>query len=116
MGKLLKAKATLPSGDLPLVGAASRSSTRRQGSASLKGSGRAALRVLTRAHRMHDHANRRRRYVHLGFAWIAFGIAWALLGGFSLAGLGGLAFILIGLAWLAIGFAIAALRPISIFT
>jgi len=65
---------------------------------------------------MHDHANRRRRYVHLGFAWIAFGIAWALLGGFSLAGLGGLAFILIGLAWLAIGFAIAALRPISILT
>ena len=30
---------------------------------------------------MHDDANRRRRYVHLGFAWIAFGIAWALLGG-----------------------------------
>ena len=69
-------------------------------------SGRAALRVLTRAHRMHDHANRRRRYVHLGFAWIAFGIAWALLGGFSLAGLRGLASVLIGLAWLAIGFAI----------
>ena len=117
MDKLLKAQATLPSRDLPLVGVASRSSTRRRGGASLKGSGRAALRVLTRAHRMHDHANRRRRrYVHLGFAWIAFGIAWALLGGFSLAGLGGLAFILIGLAWLAIGFAIAALRPISILT
>ena len=116
MDKLLKAQATLPSRDLPLVGVASRSSTRRRGGASLKGSGRAALRVLTRAHRMHDHANRRRRYVHLGLAWIVFGIAWALLGGFSLAGLGGLAFILIGLAWLAIGFAIAALRPISILT
>jgi hypothetical protein len=35
--------------------------------------------------------------------WIAFGIAWALLGGSSLAGLGGLASVLIGLAWLAIG-------------
>ena len=116
MDKLLKAKATLPCRDLPLVGVASRSSTTPQGWASLKGSGMAALRVLTRAHRMHDHANRRRRYVHLGFAWIAFGIAWALLGGFSLAGLGGLAFILIGLAWLAIGFAIAAIRPISIST
>src|SRR5262249_16443 len=127
MDKLLKAQATLPSRDLPLVGVASRSSTRRRGGASLKGSGRAALRVLTRAHRMHDPAaaprvhgqatrGRRRRYVPLGFAWIAFGIAWALLGGFSLAGLGGLAFILIGLAWLAIGFAIAALRPISILT
>jgi hypothetical protein len=30
----------------------------------------------------------------------------ALLGGFSLAGLGGLASVIIGLAWLAIGFAI----------
>jgi hypothetical protein len=117
MDKLLKAKATLPGRDLRLVGAASRSSTMRQGRASLKGSGRAALRVLTRAHRIHDHANRRRRrYVQLGFVWIAFGIAWALLGGFSLAGLGGLASILIGLAWLAIGFAIAAIRPISICT
>jgi hypothetical protein len=115
MDKLLKVEATLPSRDLPLVGVASRSSTTRQGRASLKGSGRAVLRVLTRAHRMHDYANRR-RYVHLGFAWIAFGIAWALLGGFSLAGLGGLAFILIGLAWLAIGFAIAAIRPINIST
>ena len=97
MDKLLKAKATLPSRDLPLVGVASRSSTRRRGSASLKGSsraslmltrlpsfrsGRAALRVLTRAHRMHDHANRR-RYVHLGFAWIAFGrpTRWLFAGG-----------------------------------
>ena len=118
MDKLLKAKATLPSRDLPLVGVASRSSTRRRGRASLKGSsraslmltrlpsfrsGRAALRVLTRAHRMHDHANRRRRYVHLGFAWIAFGIAWALLGGFSLAGLEGWPPFSSGLAWLAIG-------------
>jgi hypothetical protein len=123
MDKLLNAKATLPSRDLPPVGVASRSSTRRRGRASLMltqlpsfRSGRAALRVLTRAHRMHDDTNRHRRHVHLGFAWIAFGIAWALLCGFSLAGLGGLAFILIGLAWLAIGFAIAALQPISIST
>jgi hypothetical protein len=55
---------------------------------------------------MHGRAQRRQYYFHVGFAWIASGIAWALLGGFSLTGLGGLAWLLIGLAWLAIGFAI----------
>jgi hypothetical protein len=66
-------------------------------------SGRAALRVLTRTHRIHGRARRHHYYFHLGFAWIASGI---VLGGFSLAGLGGLAWLLIGLAWLAIGLAI----------
>jgi hypothetical protein len=113
MDKLLNANVTLPGRDLPQVGVASRSSTRRRGRAPLMltrlpsfRSGRAALRVLTRAHRMHGRAQRRQYYFHVGFAWIASGIAWALLGGFSLTGLGGLAWLLIGLAWLAIGFAI----------